>query len=245
MTNYGSANVGFLLVDGYDILGVSTKLSDDKEALLELTHGLGDSWEETSPVGVNRYSLTQEGFYDDASGSMNEALVSSVGVARVLTFGHEGNTIGKHFIGSGGVIEAKYKRQITRGELHKAMAEYAANGVVEDQGRINHAHGAETTASGIASSSVDNAASSAAGGSGYLEVSAVTLGGYTNITIKIRHSTDNISFSDLITFTNVTARTAQRATVAGTINRYTHATWLFNGAGSGQSITFMAGLYRN
>lgn len=244
MANYGSADVGFLLVGGYSVLGTATKLEDNLENVQELTHVLGDAWEETSSVGVNKYELSEEGFYDDAAASINEALNGNEGASRVLCFGHEGNVIGRRFVGATSVL-AKWARMISRGQLHKARAEFRGNGVVDGQGRISHAHGAETSASGTSSSSVDNAASSANGGRGYLEVSAVTLGGYTNVTIKIRHSVDNISFADLIVFTNVTARTAQMLAVAGTINRYTHTTWLFNGAGSGQSITFMTGLARD
>lgn len=69
-----------------------------------------------------------------------------------------------------------------------------------------------------------------------LHVPALVLGGYTNVTIKVRHSADNITFSDLATFTVVTAVGAERVTIAGQIQRYTAISWLFNGAGSGQSI---------
>ena len=89
-------------------------------------------------------------------------------------------------------------------------------------------------------------ASSALGAVGYLGVSALTLGGYTSVTVVIRDSTDDIAFADLITFTVVTtAPTAERITVAGTVNRYTLTRYTFNGAGSSQSITFAAGLGRS
>jgi hypothetical protein len=105
---------------------------------------------------------------------------------------------------------------------------------------------ARTTAGPTDTNSDEWAASSANGGAGYLSVSALTLGGYTSVTVVIRHSTDDITFADLITFTAVTAApTAERKTVTGTINKYTLTRHTFNGAGTGQSITFAAGLGRS
>jgi hypothetical protein len=78
------------------------------------------------------------------------------------------------------------------------------------------------------------------GGAGYLEVSAFS--GFTGFIGKIRSSADDITYADLVTFTNVTsAPTAQRVTVAGTVDRYLS----FNGDVTGTgSITVFAGFSR-
>lgn len=66
--------------------------------------------------------------------------------------------------------------------------------------------------------SVDNAASSANGGIGYLHLTASSGGTWA---FTIQHSTDNSTFSDLITFSaNGSAVTAEQGTVTGTVNRY-------------------------
>jgi hypothetical protein len=83
-----------------------------------------------------------------------------------------------------------------------------------------------------------------AGGAGYLQVSSVTLGGFTNVLVKIRHSSDGAVFADLITFTAVTARASERIEVASAVNRYLSVTADFVGAGAGQSCTFFAGFAR-
>ena len=88
-------------------------------------------------------------------------------------------------------------------------------------------------------------ASRAFGGAGHLQVTDVTLGGYTDITFGIDDSPDDAVFTSLLTFTNVTARTAERVTAAGRVDRYLASNWLFNGAGSGQSVTFLIGFHRN
>jgi hypothetical protein len=81
-------------------------------------------------------------------------------------------------------------------------------------------------------SSNDNAASSAGGGVGHLHVTAFT--GFTNIVVKVQHSTDNFSGSvvDLVTFTTVTGLTQQRSAVTGTVNRYLRYVVTVTGSGS-------------
>ncbi len=244
MARYSSADIGFLLLDGYDILGQVTDLDEDQEAILEETTVLGDADETHGFVGLKKGTLSQNGFYDDAADSVNDALI---GLAeRVMVIGIEGNTIGKQFIGWQGAIAAKYRRQVSGGAFHKATADYQVTGKVED-GLVLHAHAQETAASGDTESSpVDNSALSAIGGAGYLEVSELALGGYTDVTVKIRDSADDIAYGDLITFTNVSsAQTGKRKAVAGTVERYLAMSWAFNGAGAAQSITPMVGFARN
>lgn len=83
-----------------------------------------------------------------------------------------------------------------------------------------------------------------AGGAGYLQCTELTLGGYTDLTVKCRHSADNITFADLVTFTGLTAIGAQRVEVAGTVNRYLASSHDFTGAGAGPTATFLAGFAR-
>lgn len=245
MTRYGSANVGFLLVGGMDVLGDVTQLEDVREALTEDVTVLGDAWEQHAAVGVKRYTLSQQGFYNDAANRSNAALITP-GASKVLAFAPEGNTLGKRFVGSG-MVEASYTRQLSRGALHKANAEYLAN-TAHDEGIILHALGAETAASGNTegASSQDNLASSALGGAAYLQVTALTLGGFTNVTFKVRHSADDVTYADLATFAVVAAApAAERVAVAGTVNRHLAHSWLFNGAGGGQSVSYVVGFARN
>lgn len=80
-----------------------------------------------------------------------------------------------------------------------------------------------------------------AGGVGYCAVSAFS--GFTGVVMKIRSSADDVTYVDLITFTNVTAApTAERIAVAGTIDRYLCASGAVTGAGS---ITPFIGFSRN
>jgi hypothetical protein len=80
---------------------------------------------------------------------------------------------------------------------------------------------------------------------GYLGMSALARGGYTNAIIKVRHSTNDSTWSDLITFTAVTAAPAsERVAVTGTVNRYIQTTVTWTGSGSSESATYAVGLAR-
>lgn len=245
MAKYGSNQVAFLLAGGYDLLGFTTQLEDTIEALTEDKTVLGEDWVEMAATGLKRASLTQQGFYDDEAGASNAALASGTGVQRVLCYGVEGNTIGKKFTGYAGALQADYARIITVGELHKANASYQGSGVVEE-GLIVHAHGAETADGDTEDDAVDNGASSANGGAGYLQVSALDLDGYDDIAVSILHSADDETYAELLAFTDVTAApAAERVEVSGTVNRYIASEWAFEGTGTSPSATFMAGFVRN
>lgn len=328
---YGSASVVFL-VDGYNLLAskVQTlrhKISADQEP----SHGLGDSWEESTPTGMRKIELAQDGaFFDDDSNRIHVQLSAVPGsdtpqsVAKVSCVGFSGNVAGRLFYGIVGAFVATYEALATVGKLHKANASYATSGAVEN-GVVLHALGAETTDPGntegalsvdhstepgtrqvpITSSSVASPSlitcpcnhglttgdsvliaghsgstptingervvtvvspttftipvnvtvggtggtfvpcKTVSGGAGYLQVTDVTLGGYTNVLVKVRDSADDITYGDLLSFTAVTARSAERVAVAGDVERHLAIGWDFVGSGTGQSITFFAGFARN
>ncbi len=214
-------------------------------AVTEETTPLGTAWAAFASCGVQSYKLTQNGFYDDAAGASNAALLAAVGTNMVGAINLQKNTVGKKFIGLSGQLETNYKRLSKRKELHKANADYVITGVVEEA-TILYPLSAANSAGPVQGTTVDNAASSANGGSGYLEVIALALGNRTNLLCKVQHSVDNITYIDLVTFTAVTtAPNGQRVTVAGTVNRYLQSQYAWTGGSSGQSATVMIGFYRN
>ncbi len=85
-------------------------------------------------------------------------------------------------------------------------------------------------------------ASTVNGAAGYQAISAYS--GFTETIGKIRHSADDITYIDLITFVGlgvVYSPTGQRVTATGTINRYTCASGTVTGSGS---VTPFQGLCR-
>lgn len=131
---YGPASV-FFLVDGYDMLAAKVKtLSHEVTALQEQSDGLGDEWEEHSPVGQSRIVVTQDGaFFDTSALNSHAALSGSVpstpqSTQRVISLGFAGNTAGAPFEGMEGAYSHKYAVVAARAELQKANVEYTISG---------------------------------------------------------------------------------------------------------------------
>ena len=247
MARYSSKDCVFV-VDGYNILGVLADVGHSVEAVLEEDTALGDTWATFDALGLSKADLSQEGWFDDAADSVNAALNEQQGVSRILTLGFEGNTIGQHFTGYQGAMQVDYNRLASRAKLHRCNARYQGSGTAED-GRILHALTAQTADGNTEATPVDNGAATDYGGAVYLQLTALTLGGYTDLTVKVRHSADNVTYADLVTFTAlVTAPGKERKTIAAgaaSMRRYLAVSWAFTGTGAGASATFFVGAARN
>ncbi len=244
MAKYGPDDL-YALIGGRDLSQFITEISAEITGVNEQSNTIGDAWVENSHVGVAAGSATVNGYYDDATDATNDALVEAQGTTPVLIFGLAGNTQGRDFVGFEGAMAANISRSGDREGLMKMSATFAADGAVED-GEVIQSLAAESGDGATSDGSEDNGASSASGGSGYVSVSALTLGGYTSVTVKIQDSANDSTWADLITFTNITtAPTAERVTVSGTIDRYVRAELTWNGSGSGESVTVFVGLKRS
>lgn len=116
---------------------------------------------------------------------------------------------------------------------------------VQAEGRIDRGvfltDGSAITETGSGSAH-DGGASSAEGGVAHLHITDNSRDG--DVTVKVQHSADNVTWVDLVTFTAVPASTttSQRSVVSGTINRYLRAD--FTVAGSTGSATVHVALAR-
>lgn len=86
------------------------------------------------------------------------------------------------------------------------------------------------TTSSTNESSSNNGAGTSNGLVAHLHVLAFS--GFSGVTVKVQHSTDNSSWSDLVTFTAATGLTSQRSSVSGTVNQYLRASSTVTGTGS-------------
>jgi hypothetical protein len=250
VAKHGSADVGFLLVDGLSVLGVHTEISDETEAVLEEITPAGVAWEKWAAVGLSKATIAQSGFFDDATGSINTMLADNTGAARVATYGYETNALGKAFLGMAGAMAAKYNRVANKGVLTKANGEWVISGSV-DEGVIVAPLVARTAAGNTQATKHDNTDPTNGGGYGYLELTALTLDGYTNLLVTPQHSEDDNTYVDhSVVFTARTAVGAQRITLAGVggpgaMYRYQAVAWSWGGAGTSPTGTWMYGLVRN
>ncbi len=162
---FGSSAFWFL-VQGYNMIsnklqGATWKISP----LQESTHGLGDSWEESTPTGVSVVEVTQEGaYFDTQTGFIHDAKAGVPGaltpqsVGRVACLGPEGHVIGASFLGLSGVWDQAYEVIDNVGALDRANVAYKVTGVVE-LGVILHLLTVTETADVLgaeAANSVDN-----------------------------------------------------------------------------------------
>ncbi len=232
-----------LLVDGFNVLGVNTDIAITVEAITEESTPYGADWEEHKYIGLQRAEVTQEGYFDDAAGSSNDALNEKQGEERIICLGFEGNTIGQKFNGFEGALQTKFTRIGSRGSLHRANAEYNGSGFNED-GKILHALTQRTADGDTKSTPVEHGTDTPDGGTAYLQVTQLDRGGYDDVTIRVLER-NGATWATLQEFVDVDATGAQRIEVAGTIEQDLAVEWEFNGTGSDPEITFFVGFVRN
>lgn len=240
MAKYTSSQVAFILLNGINLLGPVTEIGDaGVEDMVEQTHGLGTSWEVNEGVGLGKTSLTQNGFFDDAIGGIHETLMAAQGIQSTFSYAL-GNTVGAPTVNWQAVMQTKYTRLVALGKFHRANATYEGSGAQE----LGHVLGTLTqrsTASGNTdASSFDGGALNTDGASVYAQVTELT--GFTALTLKARHSADNVTFADLAATPALTfvAPGGMRARFEGTVNRYTSMSWAATGAGTFTAMVTIA-----
>jgi hypothetical protein len=239
MAKYGSSSA-WMLVDGADLGGYLTEFNDEKEGVLEESTVIGNTYQAHSPVGVRKAKVTASGFYDDASNASNAIAIGQT-TSRIVCYGYATNTtLGAKFVGAEGAYFGKYNRTPTRNQLHKFNAEVTVSGQVDECIVIQELEAKTADWDTTGADSQDAGASSSGGAAAYMQVTAFS--GFSGFVGKVRHSSDDVTYADLITFSNVTSGpTAQRGTSSGTVNR--HLAFDGNVTGSG-SITVMCGVAR-
>lgn len=196
---------------------VTTFGNDDKQFLGGLTEG----------------TLQLDGVFDNATDGLDEeldaALSSSVTV--VMTVGYGGLAVGDR-TSMLEVRESSYNVRAATTDAVRMTGSFVGTGAVLG-GVSLHDLTAETATGN--DTSHDNSSSTANGGVGHLHVTAAS-GTSPTLDVKIQHSSDNSTWVDLITFTQATARTSERKSATGTVNRYVRAEWTVGG--TSPSFTF-------
>ena len=204
-----------LYINGADVSAFFTQASSQAMADVAETTTFQQS-AKTYIAGVKDGTISAQGLFAGAAGEAHAVLAAALGLdGSEMIFWPQGDALGA--FGQG--VSAEQTRY---------SVEAPVSGVVTTSLEAQSSVGIEpvvslrqlASASGIvAGTGVDNAASTANGGAGYLHVAGGT---FTAATIKVQHSVDNSAWTDLITFTLVSgaAPVAQRSAVAGTVNRY-------------------------
>lgn len=183
----------------------------------------GESWE----PGLLSGALMLGGWVDTTDGLRSEAIAANgVDDSLLVTVFPAAFTVGAPAL----ITIADLATLGTDAEVTEAVpiAIDATPDSGVDMGAVLHGLTAETADS--SATGVDGVAASSNGAVCSLHVTAYT--GLTSIVVTVEHSTNNSVWATLATFTTVTALTAQRVAVTGTVNRYLRATWDVTGTGS-------------
>lgn len=241
MARFGGPDTGPALLGGYSIITDLLEITGKKEAVLEEITVLGDTVDSWGNVG-NAFPLVKYldgklmAFYPGNA----SALLAFNLASGALVYGLEGDAIGNPSI----VIESirsTMTRNATRDALTRIEAEFKSASGIHDAVIIANLAAREE---GDTTASVDNTASSSTGSRSYLNLTALTLGGYTNVVIKMRDSANDSTFVDHANFTARTAIGSEMVLVTGSVSRYLRTLVAFGGAGSSESVTFAVSTVR-
>lgn len=160
---YGSNKI-LILVDGYDLAAQKVQSVSYKEtAISERSDGVGDSWEEYSPVGISKAEFSQEGaFFKTDTGGSHDALKTGPAFgpndpARIVVVGFAGNVVGALFTGAEGAYQHEYEVVGALGTLQRANASYLISGRL-DHGVVLHPWSEETADANTEADSADHTA---------------------------------------------------------------------------------------
>lgn len=217
--------------DGNDLTGYLRSLSNSAEVETAETTTFSDD-DKTYVPGLADATLSAEGLFD-ATFDGELSTITGSGTKSVWSVYPGGDGVGTPGRGySLDVTSAERTAEI--GDV--VMVSIEGQSSVGTEPITSHHALAQRTASGTATV-VDNGAASSNGGVGYLHATAAS----GTAVIKVQHSSDNVTFVDLVTIGTVTASARSfRTTVAGAVNRYTRAVYTITSG----TATFVAGFGR-
>lgn len=189
--------------------------------------------DKTYIVGLADGTISTSGLFDSSAGASNEVLNGMIQQDdNTFTVLPEGSARTNRAILANGMLTS-YEISSPVADVVAISAEIQADGGL--------VHGIDLTGQQIVSASgvtteVDNSASTSNGGLFNLHVTSNDRDGAA--TIKVQHSSDNVTYADLVTFTSVSASTTvgETITTSGTVNQYLRAEHTL--AGSSGSVTY-------
>ena len=247
MARYGSPS-GVFVFDGYNLLAHKLQGIRVKQmAITEPYTGVGDSWEENVPVGVQQAELAQEGaFFSDDTGTFHERLAGAAGspdsdpngTPGVGIVGYSGSAQGSAVYAFSGALGVSYDVVSSVNQLQRANVEYKVTGQM-DNDAVLIAAARTTVTTDSNSTSVDNAAATDYGGRAYLNIDSLTLHTATNLVVTLQDSVNDSDWLTLASFAAATVVGSETVAVAagvGSVAQYLRVLWAWTG-GAGASST--------
>ena len=192
------------------------------------------STDKTYITGLADGTISTSGLFDSTANASNAVLTGMIATEdNTFTVLPEGAFAGRRSVIANGQLTS-YEVSSPVGDVVAISAEIQADGGLLHGVALT---GLETTSSASATTAaIDNSASTAFGALFSLHVVSNDRDGAT--TIKVQHSADDLTYADLVTFTNVSASVTdgESITSTGTVNRYLRT--LSTLAGSSGSVTY-------
>lgn len=222
-----------VLLNGTDMSPFLNEATTTQEIETAETTTFSDE-DKTYIVGLADGTISTSGMFDDSANASDAVLTGLIGQEdNTFTVLPEGNTAGDRAVLANGQLTS-YEVSSPVADVVAISAEVQADGGLL-QG-VSLAGGVNTGSASATTTEVDNGGSTANGGLFNLHVTSNTRDGAA--TIKVQHSSDNATYADLVTFTNVSASATagESITSTGTVNRYLRT--LSTLAGSSGSVTY-------
>ena len=223
-----------VLAGNFDLTAYFNDVTTSAEVSADETTAFGNG-DKTYIVGIGDGKISASGLFDTTAVlGADVVLAAALGSATPtnLLVAHSGLTVGNRCSLAAG-LETSYEIAEKVTDVATVKADFQGSGGV-DAGVVLAAAKSVATATTTNEASVDNAASSANGGTGWVHVTANAHNAGT--VVKVQHSADDSTWVDLVTFATVatTVLTAERVLVAAgtTVNRYLRATSTTSGTGA-------------
>lgn len=222
-----------VLLNGTNMSPFLNEATSTTEIETAETTTFGDS-DKTYITGLADGTISTSGLFDSTAGASNDVLTGIIGQDdNTFTVLPEGATAGSGAIIANGQLTS-YEVSSPVGDVIAISAEVQADGGLLHGVALT---GLVSTGSASATTTgINNGASTANGGLFNLHVTANNRDGTT--TIKVQHSSDDLTYADLVTFTNVSASATvgESITSTGTVNQYLRT--LSTLAGASGSVTY-------
>lgn len=222
-----------VLLNGTDMSPFLNEATQTQEIETAETTAFSDN-DKTYITGLGDGTISTSGMFDSTAGASDAVLSGLIGQEdNTFTVMPEGSTAGSRSIIANGQLTS-YEVSSPVGDVVAISAEVQADGGLFSGVALN---GVEVvSASAGVTASVDNGAATSNGALANLHVTANTRDGAG--TFKVQHSSDGLSWADLVTFTSVSASTTggESITSTGTVNRYLRGSYSL--AGSSGSVTY-------
>lgn len=181
--------------------------------------------------GLYSGSVTFDGFFDAVANDVIVSEVLDAVAGNNVTIAPAGFAVGSPTVDCVG-LATTYNNTSDVADAVKASVEFTTTGRIDYGFSLANLDVVSTVSADGAT--FNGGSSSANGALAVLQVSSVTGG---SVTVKVQHSTDGATWTDLATFAAASGITSERVTVAGTVNRYLRASWTQTASAASFAVT--------